>query len=430
MIGQRILATLALCALSATSRSLAAPAPSEALAPSAISTAPTATVEAPVGSLLGDVSAGKLLDQVLQASGIDDPERREDYRRTFETKLVELGRHLGRNRSPYHRARRLHDALHETLLTRYAATADGIDAILDRGDYNCVSATLLYGIAARAFGLNMRVVETPRHIFLRLEVDGREVDIESTSPTGFDFTGDLERFRRYTTAFRYAATDEMERRGPYERFERFDGVAEPVSLERATGFLWHNTAERALARGDAVRAAESFLSEYRSNPELATRLDGFSTSLARAFRIEYEDGQFDNAYRIAEMELMIFPARTTTRDRLLAAASKRIDSACEAGDPEQAEGVLDAAGAVLRIPSDLSRLEREICPHIAAAAVLGGDWARAERMASRYVSAEPDPVEGARFQAWVESRKSDGGASCLETVPGSPRQGPSAGVRP
>jgi orotate phosphoribosyltransferase len=300
-------------------------------------------------------------------------------------------------------------------------------AILDRGEYNCVSATLMYGIAARAFGLEMQVVETPRHIFLRLETEGREVDIESTSPTGFDFTGDFERFRRYTMAYRYAAGDEMERRGPYERFERSDGILEPVSLERATGFLWHNTAERALARGDAVKAAESFLAEYRTNPELATRLDGFSTSLARAFRIEYEDGGFDNAYRIVEMELKIFPNRTTTRDRLLAAASKRIESACDRDDPAGAERVLDDAEDVLGIPSDLSRLEREVCPLIAAAAVRLGDWPRAQRLASRYVGSEPDPVEGARFLAWVESRKAEGGY-CPESLSGARSSG--AGPRP
>jgi hypothetical protein len=418
MIGHRFLAKLSLCAV-ACAFVPAVAATSDELAPSSLTASPSALEASTApGTLLGSRDAGRLLDEVLQASGIDDPARREVYRKTFDAKLSDIGRRMGRKGSPYHRARRLHDELHARLLLRYAATADGIDAILERGEYNCVSSTLLYGIAARAFGLEMQVVETPRHIFLRLETDGREVDIESTSPTGFDFTGDLERFRRYTTAYRYAAGDEMERRGPYERFERFDGISEPVSLERATGFLWHNTAERALARGDAVKAAESFLSEYRTNPELATRLDGFSTSLARAFRIEYEDGRFDNAYRIAEMELKIFPTRTTTRDRLLAAASKRIESSCNDGDPAGAERVLDAAAATLQIPSDLARLEREVCPYIAAAAVRLGDWPRANRMASRYVGSEPDAVEGARFLSWVEGRNTES-VSCPETTHGA-----------
>jgi len=415
MIGLTILAIRPLCARPLalallitlgvlTSPSVAAPAPR---AQESVTTVP----------LLGSPSAGRLLDEVLLASGVEDPSRREGYRAALDAKLADFAKHMGRNRSSYHRARRLHDQLHASLLIHYVPSADGIDAILDRGEYNCVSSTLLYGIAARAFGLDMRVVETPRHIYLKLEADGREVDIESTSPTGFDFSGDLERFRRYTTAFRYAAGEEMERRGPYERFERYEGISEPVSLERAAGFLWHNTAERALARGDAVKAAESFLAEYRANPELATRLDGFTTSLARAFRIEYEDGRFDNAYRIAEMELKIFPSRTTTRDRLLAAASKRIETACDEGDPARAERILDEAGAVLRIPSDLSLLEREVCPHVAAAAVRLGDWTRAHRMASRYVASEPDAVEGARLMSWVEGRKSES-ATCLPVVSG------------
>ena len=404
----RVLATLSLCVCALALGSVisaAAPVPAFALPPSSSSSFPTVDAPAP---LRGSAGAGRLLDEVLQASGVDDPARREGYRVVFEKKLEEVGRRVSRKGSAYHRARRLHDELHEKLLLRYAPTADGIDAILDRGEYNCVSATLLYGIAGRAFGLEMRVIETPRHIFLRLETDGRDVDIEGTSPTGFDFTGDLERFRRFTTARYHAAAGEVERRGPYERFERFDGVSEPVSLERATGFLWHNTAERALARGDAVRAAEGFLAEFRSNPELATRLDGFSPSLARAFRIEYEDGRFDNAYRIAEMELKVFPSRTTTRDRVLGAASKRIEAACDAADPASAEQILETVAAILRIPSDLSRLEREVCPQIAATAVRKGEWPLAYRMAARYAASEPDAVEATRFLAWVEGRRTEG----------------------
>jgi hypothetical protein len=182
-------------------------------------------------------------------------------------------------------------------------------------------------------------------------------------------------------------------------------MLEPVSLERATGFLWHNTAERALARGDAVKAASSFLEEFRSNSELGSRIDGFATSLARAFRIEYEDGRFDNAYLIAEMEAKIFPHKTTTRDRILAAASKRVDAECEAGDAAGAESVLDATVATLAEPSDVARLEREMCPHIAAAAVRAADWTRAIRMASRYAQSEPDTFEAERFLSWVESRE-------------------------
>jgi hypothetical protein len=280
-----------------------------------------------------------------------------------------------------------------------------------RGEYNCVSATLLYGIAGARLRLEMQVVETPRHIFLRLDTEGARWTSRAPRPPASISRGPRA-FRRYSTALRYAAGDGGAA-GPYERFERSERASEPVSLERATGFLWHNTAERALARGDAVKAAEGFLAEFRTNPELATRLDGFSPSLARAFRIEYEDGRFDDAYRIAEMELKVFPARTTTRDRLLAAASKRIEAACDVPDPASAEQILEGVAGVLRVPSDLSRLEREVCPLIAASAVRIGEWSLADRMAARFASSEPDPVEAARFVAWVEARRTEG-ASCSQ----------------
>ena len=132
----RVLATLSLCVCALALGSVisaAAPVPAFALPPSSSSSFPTVDAPAP---LRGSAGAGRLLDEVLQASGVDDPARREGYRVVFEKKLEEVGRRVSRKGSAYHRARRLHDELHEKLLLRYAPTADGIDAILDRLIHN------------------------------------------------------------------------------------------------------------------------------------------------------------------------------------------------------------------------------------------------------------------------------------------------------
>lgn len=382
-------------------------------------------------------SAVSILDEVLRASGVEDPGRREHYARMFASTLDELRHHVGTTRVTYRKARRLHDALHKYAFKRYVSAADGIDAILDRGEYNCVSATLFYGIAARAMGLEMQVVETPRHIFLQYEDEDRAIDIETTSPMGFDFRGDLERFRRITAAYAFSMAQDITRSPPYARFDRYEAPLQaPVTLERATAFLWHNTAERALARGSAERAARDLSEEHRAYPELAERLDEFAMSMARAFRIEYEAGRFDSAFEIAAIEVRIFPRKTSSRDRLLAAASKQIEAACEAGDPTGAEAMLDRARDVIAVTSDTVKLERETCPHIAAASVRISDWNRANRMASRYAAVELDHVEATRFLEWVMARETNsknGEEACWEPR-WSPRRAEltddSAGARP
>ena len=363
-----------------------------------------------------------LLEEDLRASGIDDPAELLRYREAFEARFGEIVEKIGRSQSMFRRAWRLHAALHEKVLHRYNPTADGFDAVLDRGEYNCVSATLLYGLVARALGLDPQVIESPRHIFIRLFLNGRDVDIETTSSRGFDLGRDLEIFRRFVIAYKYATPDEVARNGTAAIFEEFHGIGKPLQLERATSFLWNNTAERALDRGQASKAAAAYLEEFHLNREMAYRSDRIPLYLARAFRMVYEDGLFDEAYRIAAIELEMFPSKTTTRDRFLAAASKRILMACELGAPDQAERILELAESSTTVSSDDVRLEREACPRIAATAVREGDWELARRMAQRFAGVEPDTTEGTRFLIWVENRQLEASTLALEEVCPDPRR--------
>jgi hypothetical protein len=145
--------------------------------------------------------------------------------------------------------------------------------------------------------------------------------------------------------------------------------------------------------------------------------------MARAFRIDYEKGRFDSAYRIAEMDMQMFPGTTSGRDRLLAAATKRISAACDAGSPAGAEEILNRTDQTARSRGDQLRLDRGVCPQIAAAAVRVGDWDRAARMVARYTASEPDRVETLRLARWVASREQEasrelGRNACADLTPG------------
>ncbi len=348
-----------------------------------------------------------LLGRILRASGVEDPAHVARYEATLRRALNDLARDVGHTRSEYRRARRLHEALHRKFLKRYDDAADGIDAILDRGEFNCLSASLFYGLAARALGLDVQVMEIPRHIFVRFKLESGDVDVETTSTEGFDLRRKLDRFLRFVRAYKYVSTGENATRNVPGIFANVNEEAVALSLERSVAFLWHNIGERALNRGDALRAATSFLQEARVRPEAADRSEALAVSLARAFRLEYEAGRFEAAYRIAAIELEISPDRTSSRDRLLAASLKWIERECDTGKPDEAEKVLDIASATLSIPADLARLERGASPLIVEAAVRSGDWTRAEKISARFAAAQPDRVEVARLSRWVERRRRD-----------------------
>jgi hypothetical protein len=363
-----------------------------------------------------------LFGEALRAAGIERGELRFRYEDSFRSAVGRLQEETGRPKSAYRLAQRLYDLVRRMHLRTYEPAADGLDAVLDRGAYNCLSASLFYGIAARAFGLEARIVEVPRHVFIRLEIDGRDVDVEMTSPRGFDFRPRLDRVRRWPESSVYGSAGDAGFPEGTAALPVSEATREHVvDLELGVAFVWHNAGRRALEQGESVTGALRFLEESRLQPDLVARSEYVASALARAFRQEYELGNFDAAYRVAEVELQIFSERTSARDRLLAAALKRIEAAAEAGDPARAEAILDEAAAALGSRSDLARLERGTCPLLAAAAVRGSDWDRAVRLAERFARARPDPVEAARLMAWIEFRRGETetpGGACGREFPG------------
>ena len=347
-----------------------------------------------------------LLGEILRATGKADPESLLRYESSFRKALAEIERRIGRSRSPYRVARRLHGILQDDYLRRYETNADGIDSILDRGEYNCVSASLFYGVVARAFGLGVEVLEVPRHVYVRLEAGTHVIDIESTSRMGFD----LGRHQDSASNPRLVADppdDGLGARAGGRGAPRPAAAELPrvVDMEKAVAFVWYNTGRRAMEAGDTMRAAVSFQEAARLQPEIASRSGALANLMASAFRTEYEAGRFESAYRIAEIGMATYPGTTSSRDRFLASATKWIDATCEAGHPAAAEEILNRTADSARVWGGQVRIDRAACPLIAAAAVRIGDWTRAARMAARYSAAEPDRIESARLARWVAARE-------------------------
>jgi len=339
---------------------------------------------------------------VLRAedSGENDLAERE---RALAEAIDRIAGRVGRGRPTVRRARRLHRVLHRGYFDEYLADADTIEGLFGEGSYNCLSATLLYGLVARELGYDPRVLKLPGHLLMRLTIRGRDYDVETTQRYGFD----VQRYADLALA-ELEETSTGVRRLEWSRVSpRYRQVPLPhweVSLEAVVGFAWINRGWRLIEQGDAVAAAgavaeaERYLSRAVTEEESARRL------LVEAFRMEYEVGRFDEAYAVARIDIGLFPEQTTSRDRLLAAALKRIEFAAAADRPETAEAILDETLRACPSAPGAERLERRTAPLIAASAVRSGQWNLARRAARRYADAEPDELEGTRLVNWVERR--------------------------
>jgi len=343
----------------------------------------------------------ELIRTALAASGEADPIEITLAQLAIEHELARIEHKLGGGRPTVHRAHRLHEMLQKRYLRQYEATADGLTAILERGSYNCLSATLLYGLAARRLGFEALVLERPSHLRLRLRAGARTVDVETTQRYGFDRGS--ARLAPQGSGVEETRTGGI---GPSRAAPPAAAYRE-VPLEAAVVFAWLNRAWRELETGQATAAAEH---AHRAAVYLAATSGSEAEELqrlfARAFRTQYEVGRFDDALAIARLDTEVFPGITTSRDRLLAAAAKVIEEASDDDDPARAETILDDVARRLDGTRDAERIVRQLAPLVAAAAVRGGEFERAARLAARYAEAEPDPIEGARLVDWVEARSS------------------------
>jgi tetratricopeptide (TPR) repeat protein len=126
--------------------------------------------------------AGSVLRAALAAEGLD-AKSADVYASHVDAWARELN---GLSGHPSVRAAAALALLHQRVLKHYDAHASSLAGALDEGRYNCLGATILFAALAERLNLQCRAVERPGHVLVRLKLDQRSLDIETTCPPGFD----------------------------------------------------------------------------------------------------------------------------------------------------------------------------------------------------------------------------------------------------
>ena len=138
----------------------------------------------------GDPDA--LLALYLVASG--EPVTHEDFRR-YRNEMNAWLKGLRLRGDPRRDAEVLFLAMHARYLgsefradqapSLYRVEQSQLAALLRTGEFNCISSSLLYLVAARKIGLDVAGVMLPSHAFVQLNLDQGAIDIETTAFNGF-----------------------------------------------------------------------------------------------------------------------------------------------------------------------------------------------------------------------------------------------------
>ena len=78
----------------------------------------------------------------------------------------------------------------------YAMDQSRLMGIFETGEFNCISASLLYIVLSRHFDLSVQGVLLPSHAFVELRAEGRAIDVETTSALGYDQLHDAAFYER------------------------------------------------------------------------------------------------------------------------------------------------------------------------------------------------------------------------------------------
>ncbi len=141
--------------------------------------------------LLADAADGSLdefslLEGALIASGVTDLEDVEHYSATFSHRVAEMVTAEDDEPTAAATAEQIYRFLHDEFLSgEYHSTCTEIDRALDDGDYNCVTATILYQCICQVHGLSPVAVATNTHVRSRL-LDDQTFDVETTCREWFD----------------------------------------------------------------------------------------------------------------------------------------------------------------------------------------------------------------------------------------------------
>lgn len=343
-------------AASTTALAIALVAACAASTPPAISSARAApdepggpsTGEGPGGPRTAPGSARDLLDLALLASGFDDAGRRAAARETVEARLRPIVAEVTALPDVDSRASALLESLHRKWLRQYDARATTVVELLADGRYNCLSAAVLYNLAAERAGIDASGELLPTHARSIVKMrSGHSVVVEATSPHGFNPDPKTQ-----SAILAQVATPPE----PGQRAIVADSGARVPSLVLA-GTIYVNRASLAQESGELARAeqlfarAEALAGTAETRVVLRDQRAALMTQLAATDLISRDPARVGRAYAtmLAVVRLGSSDAavRATAEHNTRAAAERMIAAHADRG---REDGVSDILRDLAKVP--------------------------------------------------------------------------------
>ena len=284
---------------------------------------------------MAEADAGRLeqytlIEAALIASGADNPEELDRYRRKYEIWREAAKAACLSGDSPRHRAEALFEFMHREILPGgYDSGATELTGLLDTGRFNCASATVLFNALAADCGLDARAIELPRHAFSEIISAGDPLPIETTCPTWFHASESTGRTARHVTS----ATD----------LSAAAATGREVSPTALVGVIYYNRGIDFLDREQFPAAVSANLRALRFDPANAAAEGNLLAAINNWALARSAAGEYRAAAELLAKGRQIAPDHEPFANNQRHVYRLWIESLAAAGRRAEAAGVLAAA---------------------------------------------------------------------------------------
>ncbi|MFK7971326.1 MAG: hypothetical protein AB8F95_13220 [Bacteroidia bacterium] len=144
------------------------------------------------------------------------------------------------------------EGVHQAFLSKYEDRCDW-DDLVEKGGYNCMTASLLYAKVLGDNGFTYKIIEEPEHVYIAVEIDGELSVLETTNAASpvQDFSKQEQvAFLDYLEQTKMISTEERQSSSDKVLFERYYFESGELSLEELCGWYYVNQAVFAIENED------------------------------------------------------------------------------------------------------------------------------------------------------------------------------------
>jgi len=312
--------------------------------------------------LLSDIEDGQLdffsrVEAALVISGADSQRQLDRGLEWFDILLQDI---KAKNIISYEKiasAEKLFLYFHAVWLREYEEKATTLFDIIDKKEFNCVAATVLYNLTCDKLGLTTNAFETPTHVYTIFTNITERVMVENTTSMGFNIMKNLRSYSKYLA--QYYPEQQVLKIGLDRLYYYENSKGREINNTELLGLICYNLALMTSEKKEYEKAyqyvelAQLFNQDSRSNAKFEQHL------YYQWGKQLYDQEQYYQAFEVIADGYYRYPDNLDFKNNCLVVFTKALEHLFVAKDWQRSENIIAEMDALhLRTNRELARQKK------------------------------------------------------------------------